>query len=112
MSEFKFKTTRRCAGCYEVWPTGTILEDIKLIYDLPDDPADHHVEVNFYSPTQDGTDFTGWIARASWTSDIYTDPCSTKAEAVAQARAMLTRHADEVTAWAATVREKRAREAA
>ncbi len=58
------------------------------VYDLSDPVL--KVDVCYFSKKWDDANFTGWVARAEWTNDTYTDPLPTKREAVEEAKAMIT----------------------
>jgi hypothetical protein len=66
------KAKKHCAGSYEYSAGGFTVS----VYEVEPNPA--------YGDTK-----PMWIAKADWTSDIYTDPLDTKRQAVDQARKML-----------------------
>lgn len=76
-----FISRRACAGYYDVSRKGTVAKDY----------PNATVTVTFFSRDEDAG-FNGWVARANWSSDNYTDPLTTKREAVQSAYRMLTEY--------------------
>jgi hypothetical protein len=73
-----FKVTRRCSGSY------TVSKPVRVV-----DQADHEllssrkIDVTYFP------ELKGWIARAEWTNDWYTDPVETLRDAKQCAFSML-----------------------
>jgi hypothetical protein len=67
----RFTSTRECPGLYTVGKPG----------------ADHMqtVEVVQFTRRHDGVDYDYWIAKARWSQSTYSDPCTTKREALGYA---------------------------
>ena len=68
----QLKTTKLCRGYYRVSVKG----------------SNRTVTID-HATKAEGFDFEGWIARADWSNNIYSDPCLTKAEALESARIFL-----------------------
>ncbi|RYD66896.1 MAG: hypothetical protein EOP83_03945 [Verrucomicrobiaceae bacterium] len=83
----KLKVTQLYAGSYEVTDG-----EMRDAYDFRTDSTKkvpYVVSLTRYAKSR-GDGFTGWVAKSEWTSDWYSDPLPTKAEAVEAARYMLS----------------------
>ena len=70
----KLKSHRYCAGGYKV----SLANDSGRVVDVQE------------FRRSEGASFTGWVARAEWSNSLYSDPCSTKRDAMRSAETFLT----------------------